>query len=328
MTTDIELPNGGEAGVPLHDEGDGRRPPARHPDVVSRLWERFRRKPPKTAFVLSGGGNMGALQVGMLRALLERRIRPDLVLGCSIGALNGCALAAEPTLGMIGRLQEVWLDLEDKDVLPHALLPSTVQLARRGSAIHSADGLRSIIESVLEDRWSRFEDLAVPFGCVATDLARAEEHWFDSGPLVEPILASAAIPAVFPPVEIDGVSYLDGAIVNDVPLSRAVELGATKIYALHVGSFDRPRPEPRRPLDVAMQAYWIARRHRFKRDLASLPAGVEVMVLPTGEAPALRFNDLRHSDSLIAASYMASVAYLDAAPTDARAPEEAPKPAQ
>ncbi len=292
----------------------------RHPDVVSRLRERFRRKPPKTAFVLSGGGNLGALQVGMLRALLERRIRPDLVLGCSIGAMNGSALAAEPTLAMIGRLQEVWLDL-DKDVLPQGLFPTTVQLARRGSAVHSADGMRSVIESVLDHRWSRFEDLAVPFGCVATDLARAEEHWFDAGPLVEPILASAAIPAVFPPVEIDGVRYLDGAIVNDVPLSRAVELGATRIYALHVGSFDRPRPEPRRPLDMALQAYWIARRHRFKRDLASLPPGVAVSVLPTGEAPALRFNDLRHSDRLIATAYQATAAYLDADTTGAANPE-------
>jgi NTE family protein len=294
-----------EAPAREHKEGRGQ------PAVVSRLRERFRRKPPKTVFVLSGGGNLGALQVGMLRALLERRIRPELVLGCSVGAMNGCALAAEPTLGMVGRLQEMWLDLEDKDVLPQGLLPTTVQLARKGSAVHNANGLRAVTELMLDGRWANFEDLAVPFGCVATDLVKAEEHWFDRGPLVPAILASAAIPAVFPPVEIDGVRYFDGAVVNDVPLSRAVELGATTIYALHVGSFDRPRPEPKRPIDMAMQAYWIARRNRFKRDLASLPPGVKVHVLPAGEAPVLRFNDLRHSDRLIAMAYKASVDYLD-----------------
>lgn len=310
----------GEPAVPARParKADGRSGHEHAPAVVSRLWERFRRRPPKTAFVLSGGGNLGALQVGMLRALLERRIRPELVLGCSVGALNGAAVAADPSLGMVGRLQDVWLDLDERDVLPTNLLPTTMQLVRKGEAVHTINGLRSVAEAILGDRWQTFEDLAVPFGCVATALLRAEEHWFDSGPLVEPILASASIPAVFPPMEIDGVRYIDGAVVNDVPLSRAVELGATRIYALHVGSFDRPRPEPRRPLDMALQAYWIARRHRFKRDLASLPPGVEVFTLPTGEAPILRFNDLRHSDRLIALAYQASVQYLD---DEERAPD-------
>ena len=121
--------------------------------------------------------------------------------------------------------------------------------------------------------------------------------WFSEGPLIEPILASAALPAVLPPVEIDGVRYMDGAVLNDVPVTRAVDLGATRVYVLHTGTFDRPRPEPRRPLDVALQAYWIARRARFQRDLAALPPDVEVTILPTGEAPVVRFNDLRQSRS-------------------------------
>jgi NTE family protein len=128
---------------------------------------------------------------------------------------------------------------------------------------------------------------------------------------VDAILASSAIPSVYPAVEIDGVRYLDGAIVNDIPISRALDLGATTIYVLHVGSFDRPRPEPKRPLDVAVQAYWIARRHRFQRDLASLPDDVEAIVLPTGAPPRIPFNDFTHSETLMSNAYKASAAELD-----------------
>ena len=271
-----------------------------------------------TAFVLSGGGNMGALQVGMLQALVEHGIQPDLVLGCSVGALNGVAVASDPTLAMVHRLRELWRDIEDKKVLPSGLFPTTVQLARRGVSVHGNAGLRAVIDSLLEPR--TFDELVVPFQCVATAIEDAREVWFDHGPLVEAIMASAALPAVLPPVEIDGVRYMDGAVVNDVPVTRARELGATRIYVLSVGSVDRPRPEPRRPIDMALMAYWIARRHRFARDLAALPADVEVVIMPTGEAPFLRFHDLEHSVELIDIAYEASYAALEL-----RAGREPPK---
>ncbi len=290
---------------------------------VSALRDLFGRRPrpPRTAFVLSGGGNMGALQVGMLRALLERRIRPDLVLGCSVGALNGAALAAEPTLAMVGRLQEAWLDLEDKGVLPGGLLPTTVQLARRGQSVHGNAGLRRVVEDILPV--ATFEELVVPFQCVATAIADAREVWFSEGGLVEAILASAALPAVLPPVDIDGVRYMDGAVVNDVPMGRAIELRATTVYVLHTGTFDRPRPEPRRPFDMALHAYWIARRARFRRDLAALPTDVDVVLLPTGKPPVLRYNDLSKSDALIDLAYRATADELD---RRAGRPDLAPAP--
>jgi NTE family protein len=246
----------------------------------------------------------------MLRALFERRITPDLVLGCSVGALNGAAIASDPTLTMVGRLQELWRDIADHDVMPAGLLPTTVQLARKGVSIHDNANLRQFVETVLPG--ASFEDLLVPFQCVAAAVHEGTETWFDSGPLVEPILASSALPAVYPPVEIDGVKYLDGAIVNDVPVSRAVALGADRIFVLHVGSWDRPRPEPKRPIDMAMYAYWLARRSRFQRDLANIPSNLEVLVLPPGATPLLRYNDFGHSDEMIATSYEASAAFLDA----------------
>jgi NTE family protein len=276
---------------------------------MGRLRDLLRRRSGTVAFVLSGGGNLGAIQVGMLRALTEHEIRPDVVFGASVGALNGAAYAQDPSLPGVARIEELWRSIDGRDVMPSGWLPGAVALARRGESLHGNEGLRSIIEGVLSA--SSFEELQVPFQCVATDVGAAREHWFHEGPLLEPILASAALPAVYPAVEIDGVRYLDGAILNDVPVSRAVELGARTVYVLHCGSFDRPRPDPKRPLDVVVQAYWIARHHRFKRDLASLPAGVDAVVLPTGQPPLMRFNDFTRSAELIAAAHRASSEFLD-----------------
>jgi NTE family protein len=277
---------------------------------MSRIRDLLRRRPRRTAFVLSGGGNLGALQVGMVRALFERRIEPDVVLGCSVGALNGAAISAEPTLAMVGRLQEMWRGLGAENVMPAGLFPA-VQLARKGVAIHDNANLRRILASTLPA--TRFEDLVVPFQCVATALVEGTETWFDEGPLIDPIVASSAIPAVYPPVTIGGVQYLDGAIVNDVPVSRAVELGCDRIFVLHVGSWDRPRPEPKRPIDMATYAYWLARRSRFQRDLAGIPSNIEVLVLPPGATPVIKYNDFGHSDEMISTAYAATASFLDAA---------------
>jgi NTE family protein len=250
----------------------------------------------------------------MLRALVEHAIRPDLIVGCSVGALNGVAFAQEPSRVGVARLEQLWQGLDGREVMRSGWLPTAVQLARKGTSIHDNDGLRRTIESVLSV--ARFEELPVQFQCVATDLVGAREVWFSEGELVEAILASAALPSVYPPVEIDGTRFIDGAVVNDVPVSRAVELGARKLYVLHVGSFDRPQPEPKRPLDLAVQAYWIARRHRFHRDLATLPRNVEAVVLPTGEPPRIRFDDFTRSRELIDAAYSASSAHLDSVATE------------
>jgi NTE family protein len=262
----------------------------------------------QVAFVLSGGGNLGALQIGMMRALLEHDIRPDLIVGCSVGAINGAGLAEDPTLAGALRLERLWRALDGKELMPAGWLPNTVAIARRGEAIHENHGLRRHLEQTLTAR--TFEELAVPFQCVATDVVGVREVWFRSGPLIEPILASAALPAVYPAVEIDGVRYLDGGIVDDVPMSRAVDLGARRLYVLQVGLFSRPRPEPKRPLDVAVQAYWIARHHRFKRELAAMPSDIDVHLLPTGQTPHMRYNDFTRTSELISLAYEASSAYL------------------
>ena len=106
------------------------------------------------------------------------------------------------------------------------------------------------------------------------------------------MLASAAVPGILPPVEVGGEHFIDGGIVNSIPVDRAVQLGATRIFVMHVGRLDRPLEPPRWPWEVALVAFEIARRHRFLGDLASLPESVEIHVLPTGQPEAPKYNDL------------------------------------
>lgn len=266
---------------------------------------------PRTAFVLSGGGNLGALQVGMLRALVERQIQPELVVGCSVGAINGVGFASDPSRRGVRRLQELWAKVPSFDIMPSTWVPSTVQLARRGASIHPNDGLRRLIEHGLTFR--RFEELPLPFQCVATDIDSAEEVWFERGDLAEAILASSALPTVFPPVPVGERRFLDGGVVNDIPLTRAVELGATRIYVLHVGlrGAGTVVPEPRRPLDVALWTYWLARRARYQRDRASIPSGIELVELAPPQRPAMRFDDFTRSDELVHQGYELACRRLD-----------------
>ncbi len=267
------------------------------------------RRKPRVAFVLSGGGNLGALQVGMLRALTEREVVPDVVLGCSVGALNGAAYSMAPTLAGVRRLEEHW-SRASYTFMPSSRLPSVLQLIRKGESLHPNDGLRQGLE-VLVGATRRFEDLAVPFECVAAEIDSAAEHWFHEGFLIPAILASAALPAVYPAVTIDGRRYVDGGVVDNVPVSRAVELGCREIYVLHVGKHGRPDAEVKRPIDAALQAYWVARNGRFARDLAALPDGVEAVILPPGKRPELRYDDFSQTDELVRQGYENSASFLD-----------------
>jgi NTE family protein len=269
-----------------------------------------------TAIVLGGGGVLGAVQVGMVRALVEFGVRPDLVLGTSIGALNGAVLAALPPDEVADRLDVLWRSPDAQALFAAGAFGRLRELARSGVAAHSAAPLRQAITEVLGER--RIEDLPVRFTCCAARIEDAAEHWFDRGPVVDAVLASAAVPGLLPPAVVDGRHYLDGGLVNSIPLGRAVELGATRVFVLQVGRIDQPLRPPRRPWEVALVAFEIARRHRYARDLASVPEGVEVHVLPTGEggAPrwdsraALRYRDVASAGERIAAAHRASTAYL------------------
>jgi NTE family protein len=272
---------------------------------------RPRRTAPKTAFVLGGGGNLGSIQVGMMRALFARGIRPDLIVGCSVGALNAAAIGGDPTAAGVARLEDTWLGLRVDDIFPTGRLTGPWMLVRRALSLCPNDKLRSVIERCAT--FDRFEEATVPVEVVATSLRTGRERWFSSGPITEPILASAALPAVLPPVEIDGELFIDGAVVDNVPISRALHHGATRIYVLHVGNFDRPRPAPQRPIDVLLQSFSIARNYRFLSEAHSeVPDGVEVITLPGIDPGGIRRNDFSRTRELIERAHNATSTFLDA----------------
>jgi len=137
----------------------------------------------------------------------------------------------------------------------------------------------------------RFKDLAIPFECVAATVETAAERWFDSGSLTDALLASSAVPGLFPPVELDGLNYYDGGLVNSVPVDHAVRRNATTVLVLQVGRFEQPLRRPERMHEPALIAFEIARRHRFVTTMESLPDGITVHVLPSGNL--LKFDDRR-----------------------------------
>ncbi len=267
-----------------------------------------------TAFVLGGGGVLGAVEVGMLRALFERGIAPDLVLGTSVGALNGAMVARDPSPAVIDRLTELWITVsQSREVYGDRPLRTVRRAMSTGTHIYSSKPMRQRLAEEFGDQL--IEDLPVRFQACAAHIERAAEHWFDSGPLVDAVVASAAVPGLLPPAVVDGEHYLDGGIVNSIPVARAVQLGATRLFVLQVGRIDRPLAVPRRPWEVARVSFEIARRHRFQREMAELPAHVEAHVLPArGTSPrddTLRgHRDLSSVEARIEATYAASLAYL------------------
>jgi NTE family protein len=181
-------------------------------------------------------------------------------------------------------------------------------LTSRGLALRGDTALRRLVETAIP--FARFEDAVVPLHVVTTSLRTGRERWFDRGPVIEPILASAALPAVFPPVEIDGELLVDGGVVDNVPVSRAIALGAERVVVFHVGNFDRARPAPKRPIDVLLQAFSIARSYRFLAETEIQPPGVELIVLPGFDPGPLRRNDFSHSNALIDKAWSSTRTYL------------------
>lgn len=251
----------------------------------------------------------------MAQALLEAGVRPDLVVGASIGALNGAMIASDPTVSGVARLRQVWEEVQETGVMTASVGDRLRNIWRERVAIHDNDELRALIRRVLPT--DSFSELTVPFQCVAASIERAAEHWFSDGSLTEAILASSAIPGLFPPVRVGGESFYDGGLVNSVPVDRAVELGAGVIYVLQVGRVEQPLRAPTKPHEPALIAFEISRRHRFAGAMASLPGGVEVHLVPSGNPLAfddrrqLRWRDTADTGKLITEAYRTAARYLD-----------------
>jgi NTE family protein len=266
---------------------------------------------PKTAFVLSGGASLGAIQVGMLRALYEREVAPDLIVGTSVGAINGAFIASRPpTAATAQKLAHVWHEIGRGQVFP--LNPLTGFLGFFGARDHfvSDESLRALIDDNIE--FVELEQAPIPFHVIATDLLSGREVRLSHGDALEAVMASAAIPGVFAPVEWDGRQLIDGGVSNNAPIAHAIELGAERVYVLPTGSAcDLPDP-PHGALAMLLHAMSVLVMHRLLVEVEALREHAELIVLPPPCPPATTPIDFSHTDELIRQGYAGSQAYLDA----------------
>ena len=204
-----------------------------------------------TAFVLSGGGSLGAIQVGMLQALMEAGVRPDFVMGTSVGAINAAWLAAQPDVQGAQKLAEIWIGLRRQDIFPLNAWHGALGILGRTNHVIPNTGLRSVLEKNLP--YARLEEAGVPVHVVATDLKSGQAVAISSGPAVPALLASTAIPGVFPSVTIGRRELVDGGIANHTPIAAAIELGAKRVFVLPIG-YPWIRNQPSNALGMALHA--------------------------------------------------------------------------
>jgi NTE family protein len=252
---------------------------------------------PRTALVLAGGGIRGAVQIGMLQVLTEHGFVPDRIYGSSVGAINGAAFAGDPTREGVERMTRIWLDLTRDAVYPQSRLHGPWLYFQQRDSVYANSGLRHIVEDGIT--YERLEDAVVPVEVVATSLTDGREHWFTYGPVAEAVLASSAIPAIFPPVEIDGERYIDGGVVDNVPIRRAIEFGATRIVVLLCTPPVYSPSPTKRPVEAILNALLISIHARLARDLGQLPPGVEVVVCSGVEFGTRDFDDFSNTEELI-----------------------------
>src|SRR4051794_18549096 len=230
-----------------------------------------------TAFVLSGGGSLGAVQVGMVQALAAADIRPDLLVGTSAGALNAGFLAGHGfDEAALRELEGVWSRLRRRDVFPVEPLRVVVAAAGAAPSLCSPHALRRLVERHVT--FDRLEDASVPLHVVATDVRSGEEVVLGHGDAVDAIAASAAVPAVFPSVEVEGRDLVDGGIANNAAVSVAARLGADRIYVLPSGYACALEDAPRTALDSALHALSLLIEQRLILEVANYADAVDLRI--------------------------------------------------
>jgi len=231
----------------------------------------------KTAFVFAGGGSFGAIQVGMLHALVAHGVQADFVVGASVGAINCAYVAGKPTLVGVRQLAQLWCELKRSTVFPMTFSRIAGLFSRSPSLVDSS-GLRALIERHLP--YSLLEQAALPLHVVATEQLHGNSVCLSSGPTVDAILASCAIPAIFPPVLVGNEYLIDGAIASNTPVTTAVALGATRLIVLPTGYACALSAPPTSAIASALHALNMLIAHQLVQDLELLADRFEVLTVP------------------------------------------------
>jgi NTE family protein len=279
-----------------------RRRPTAGPDTATREEIGMR-----TAFVFEGGGSLAATQVGMLRALTEAGIRPDLVVGSSAGAINAVGFALEPTLAGIERLEMLWLSVKRRNVFPVSAWDLAHALMGRGGGVSSQKALRRLLDRDLGE--TNLDCLALPAHVVTTDLAGGDPVVLSKGATVQALLATTALPGVFPPVDVGGRLLYDGGIAAATPVLQADALGADISYVLpSLGRCD-PESVPRGAVPVALRA--LSQLLGRASVNAVAVAHHEVRMLPTPNLETVNLFNFGNTPALIEEGERLVRAWLD-----------------
>jgi NTE family protein len=267
---------------------------------------------PRVAFVLSGGGSLGAIQVGMLQALFDEGIRPDLLVGTSAGAVNAAWVAGHPHSEGAKELAAIWCGLRRKDIFPLSAWAGALGLFGRTNHVIANSGLRALIERHIP--YERLEDASIPIHVVATDLKTGHAVVLSSGPAVPALLASTAIPGVFPPVTIGRRELVDGGVADLTPIAAAIAQGATQVYVLPIG-YPWLRQDRLNAVGMALQALARVVEQRLHTEIAAHTQSADIRLLPTIDGPAVSPADFSRTPELISRAYRATRRHLSRQPS-------------
>lgn len=260
------------------------------------------------AFVLSGGAASGAVQVGMLQALAQAGIRPDLIVGTSVGALNGVLVAADPS-DKADRLAEIWTGLERGDVLgSNRSLRTWSCLVRTRRHLFEADALAAFVHENLPV--TSFEELSVPFAAVATKAQSGQTSLLQTGLLETALLASTAIPGAFPQVEIDGELYFDGGVTANVPVRQALDLGARTVIVLDSAPEPTDQETPTNIAGTIQYALGLMMRAQTSNLVPEDAATANVVRLPLATPPGVGVFDFDRTPELIERGHARTAEFL------------------
>jgi NTE family protein len=280
------------------------RPPSSGRPAEGPTSAGLRALPRPVAVAVGSGGALGAAQVGIGYALEQHGFIPDLIIGTSVGALNGAIVAAHPGEAAPW-LDHAWTQLRRREVYPLGYLPSRI-------SVFADRGLRRLIAQA--GLPSRIEQLAVPFTAVAMDLATGDEALLDHGDLESALLASAAIPGVLPPVVREGRTLVDGGAIAHVPVRAAQRAGAASVVVLSIGPESwplRPTIPRRRAGAIAARAGLLSLHHQIERDLHEVSKHLPTVVLPTGIEAWPSWWNFGDSQRLITTASSAAGRFLD-----------------
>ena len=275
-----------------------------------------------TAWVLRGGASFGAAQVGMARALMEAGHYPDLLYGTSAGALNASWLATDPTLDGIESLGLMWAAVRRRDVFPLRPWTALKGLAGLNDHLVSHDPFAKWLQATT--RLRRLEEGLLPLSVVATDLETGDEVLLESGPAVPALLASSAMPGVFPPVIIGDRWLVDGSIASDAPIGPAVRAGASRVWVLPSVPVV-PMARPKSALDVLLRSASITLARHNASIVATWCTRCELYVVPAPLVPGVSPFSFDKTSELMEAAYRLATSWLgQARPVEAFTPPSVP----